>query len=43
MKLCDFGLSRVMNPSSGTAYMDTPVGSRHYMAPEIKAVKLEYR
>jgi serine/threonine protein kinase len=37
MKLCDFGLSRVIDQSSGKVYMETPVGSKHYMAPEIKS------
>jgi len=34
VKLCDFGLSRAME--SGKSYMEFPVGTKNYMAPEIK-------
>jgi len=37
VKLCDFGLSRMIDKETGKAYMETPVGSTHYMAPEIKS------
>jgi len=37
VKMCDFGLSRIMNPETRSVYMETPVGSHHYMAPEIKS------
>jgi len=37
VKLCDFGLSRMMDKETGKAFMESPVGSCHYMAPEIKS------
>lgn len=37
VKLCDFGLSKLLDKESGKAFMETPVGSMHYMAPEIKS------
>ena len=37
IKLCDFGLARVQSDKS-KFFMETPVGSQSYMAPEIKAV-----
>jgi len=37
VKLCDFGLSRIIDKNTGKAFMEFPVGTAHYMAPEIKA------
>jgi calcium/calmodulin-dependent protein kinase I len=37
VKLCDFGLSRIIDKNTGKAFMEFPVGSTNYMAPEIKA------
>jgi len=37
VKLCDFGLSRVLDPKTGKFLMTIPVGSVSYMAPEIKS------
>jgi serine/threonine protein kinase len=38
VKLCDFGLSRVVDKDKKKCFMEFPVGSTSYMAPEIKAV-----
>jgi len=35
VKLCDFGLSRILDPKTGKFLMTIPVGSVSYMAPEI--------
>jgi len=37
VKLCDFGLSRKLDKDTGKFFMEFPVGSLSYMAPEIKA------
>jgi len=37
VKLCDFGLSRLLDKNTGKFFMEFPVGSMSYMAPEIKA------
>jgi len=36
VKLCDFGLSRAVDPKTKKFLMTVPVGSVSYMAPEIK-------
>jgi serine/threonine protein kinase len=37
VKLCDFGLSRILDQKTGKFLMTIPVGSASYMAPEIKS------
>jgi len=37
VKLCDFGLSRFLDPKTKKFLMTVPVGSVSYMAPEIKS------
>lgn len=37
VKLCDLGLSRVLDKETKKSYMEFAVGSTSYMAPEIKA------
>jgi len=37
VKLCDFGLTRFIDKDCNKFVMETPVGSKSYMAPEIKA------
>jgi len=38
VKLSDFGLSRPLSKETGKFYMEFPVGTKNYMAPEIKSV-----
>lgn len=37
-KICDFGLSHLMDPSSGKALTEVKCGTMGYMAPEISTV-----
>jgi len=37
VKLSDFGLSRPLSKETGKFYMEFPVGTKNYMAPEIKS------
>jgi serine/threonine protein kinase len=39
MKICDFGLSQIIDPSIGKAKVETKCGTLGYMAPEIQHVK----
>jgi serine/threonine protein kinase len=35
MKICDFGLSQIIDPYLGKATLETKCGTMGYMAPEI--------
>jgi serine/threonine protein kinase len=37
-KICDFGLSHLLDPSSGKARTEVRCGTLGYIAPEVKAV-----
>jgi serine/threonine protein kinase len=39
-KICDFGLSHLMDPISGKATAEVKCGTMGYMAPEINCVSL---
>lgn len=36
IKLCDFGFSRIIDPTRGKSFMLKKIGSVGYMAPELK-------
>ena len=36
LKLCDFGLSQLINPDTGTVIIDKMMGTHGYIAPEIR-------
>lgn len=35
VKICDFGLSHIVDPNLGKAYVETKCGTLGYIAPEI--------
>jgi serine/threonine protein kinase len=42
-KICDFGLSHLMDPTSGKAAVEVKCGTMGYMAPEISSVSFNFR
>jgi len=38
VKLCDFGLSHIIDPKLGKAHYDVKAGTPGYMAPELNHV-----
>lgn len=41
-KICDFGLSHLMDPATGKAPVEVKCGTMGYMAPEINTVRIRY-
>jgi serine/threonine protein kinase len=41
-KICDFGLSQLVDPKTGKSKMEVKCGTMGYMAPEVKAVSLNF-
>lgn len=40
VKICDFGLSQIIDPKVGMAQLEAKCGTMGYMAPEVKEVTL---
>ena len=41
-KICDFGLSNLINPSNGKAQTEVRCGTMGYIAPEMQAVRINF-